>query len=124
MTLAAGGRIDITDLGIDTGWVAVTLASGITNVSGYTLVVRRMGDLVRLRGRIDGLTVDTNNTITGTALAVEFRPAIPIQDLQMPTNSSTGTLEVVRAWVTDAGVLSMRPDVGTTAYVNCDWVAT
>lgn len=123
MTRAAGGLVDIADFG-DTGWVAVNLAAGITNTSGYDLVVRRIGDVVRLRGRIAGLVADTNNTVTGTALAAEFRPAIAIQDLQMPTNSSTGTLEVVRAWVTDVGVLSMRPDVGTTAYVNCDWVAT
>ena len=121
MTRAAGGLVDIGDFA-DTGWVPVDLAAGISSVSGYTLVVRRIGEVVYLRGRLSGLTVDTNNTITGTALADEFRPAIPIQDLQMPTNSAVGALSVVRAWVTSAGVLSMRPDDGSTVYVNCDWL--
>jgi hypothetical protein len=123
MTRAAGGLVDIADFG-DTGWLPVSLAGGISNVTGYDLVVRRIGDVVYLRGRLSGLTADTNNTITGTALDTDFRPAIPIQDLQMPTNSATGTLTIVRAWVTSAGVLSIRPDDGTTVYVNCDWLAT
>lgn len=107
----------------DTGPVNVSLAAGITSLSGYTLIVRRIGPVVYMRGRITGLTVDTNNAVTSTPLAAQFRPGVPIQDLPMPTNSSTGVLTAVRAWVTSSGDLSMRPDDGDTVYVNTSWLA-
>ena len=120
MAIRAGALVDVADM-VSTDWVPVDLALGISSLSGYTLSVARSGLMICLRGRITGLTEDTNNVITDDPLPELFRPGITIQDLPMPTNSASGTLANVRAWVTDTGVLSMRPDSGSTVWVNTFW---
>lgn len=119
MTLAAGGLVDIDDFG-DTGWVAVTLAAGITNVSGYDLSYRRVGDVVWLRGRVDGLTAATNTTLNGTALPVGSRPGVAVWDIGIIANGSSTK---ARVWVTSGGFINARTDSGTQAFVFGPYIA-
>lgn len=119
MTLAAGGLVDVADFG-DTGWVALTLAAGITNVSGYDLSYRQVGDVVWLRGRVDGLVAATNTILNSTALPVGSRPGVPVWELGIIAN---GASTKARVWVTNSGLINARTDSGTQAFVFGPFIA-
>lgn len=116
MTRAAGGLIDVADVGTDTGWIACVLAAGITNIASYPLSYRRMNGLVFISGRVTGLTAATNVQLTnstGGALPVGYRPLVPIWDLGIIAN---GTSTKARVWVSSTGHISARTDSGLDAW--------
>lgn len=62
--------------GEDTGWVAVPMSANWQDFSGNDVEVRRIGKLVRVRGRAERLTSTLSNaTSTMMTLPVGFRPA-------------------------------------------------
>lgn len=62
--------------GDDTGWVDVPMTGNWQDFSGNDVQVRRIGKLVRVRGRSERLTSTlTNATSTMATLPVGFRPA-------------------------------------------------
>ena len=72
----------------DTGWVNLTLESGVTQfTAGYNLQMRRIGNVVYCRGRIGN--VISNDTLIAVVPAV-FRPADNYTFRFMcPSNGST-----------------------------------
>lgn len=62
--------------GDDTGWVAVPMSTNWQDFSGSDVEVRRIGKLVRVRGRAERLTSNiTNVASTMMTLPVGFRPS-------------------------------------------------
>lgn len=119
MAIMAGALIDVADFG-DTGWTAVDLAAGITNVSGYDLSYRHIGDVVWLRGRVDGLVAATNTVLNDTALPVGSRPGVPVWELGIIANAGATK---ARIWVTSGGLINARTDSGTQAFVFGPFIA-
>lgn len=105
----------------DTGWVNVSLASGITNVSApYTLQVRRLGFVVYIRGQITGLAADVDTQITGTAMAAEFRPIVTVQLGLIPTGGNLNT-QYARVQIQDTGHIRVRSLTSANAYLFGSW---
>lgn len=105
----------------DTGWVNVSLAPGITNVSGpYTLQVRRLGFVVHIRGQITGLAADVDTQITNTAMAAEFRPIVTVQLGLIPTGGNLNT-QYARVQIQETGHIRVRSLTSTNAYLFGSW---
>jgi len=123
MAIQAGALIDVADFA-DTGWVDVTLAAGLTNVSGFTLQVRRIGVVVYAQGRIAGLTANTQTTITASPhLSAEFRPVIATWELGPVSNGGDPSTDIVRVAVNSSGSITCRTQAGTQAFIFGSWLA-
>jgi hypothetical protein len=122
------GQLQISSAGVisfassyDTGWVNVSLAGGITNVSTpYTLQVRRLGFVVYIRGQITGLAADVDTQITGTAMAAEFRPIVTVQLGLIPTGGNLNT-QYARVQIQDTGHIRVRSLTSANAYLFGSW---
>lgn len=125
MTIRAGALIDVGDF-TDSGWLPITLAAGITNLSGYNLSYRRIGigavTIVFLRGRVTGLVAATQTTITaaGSELPVGSRPGVPTLDLGIIGN---GTSTKARVFVQSSGAIGGRTDAGVDLFVFGSFIA-
>jgi hypothetical protein len=109
MAKVAGGLVDIADLGTDTGWVSLTLASGI----GGTLEVRRVGDYVDYRGAVNPPTNwgSANSSTTIATVPANYRPSATKAWVSSLDVASAGAKAVIR--LTTAGVLTLRPELAT-----------
>ena len=114
MTKAAGGLVDVADLGTDTGWQPITLEAGLTNVASYALSYRVLNGVTYLRGRVDTGSLVSGNIALNTAnpLPTGSRPGVPIWDLG-PISNGAGDTAYARVWVTSGGVINGNI-VGTT----------
>ena len=113
----------VAPLVTDTGWVNVSLASGITAISGYPLQVRRIGPIVYLQGRVQGLPANTQTTITGSSLDAEFVPGVPTFDLGLIPNGALPSSQYARVFVQSNGNIGVRTNTNTDAYIMGNWVA-
>jgi hypothetical protein len=119
MVRAAGGLVDIADIGIDTGWVPVTSASGTTQVSGHEVQVRRIGVQVYLRGRLERSSSSATQTWTA-ALAAQFCPD-RIVEIAQRTASAAPT----RVFVNTDGTIASQgtPTSNANMWINDNWIA-
>lgn len=90
---------------VDTGWVSLDLLNGVRLFTeGYALQIRKIGDVVYMRGRI------TNITVKPTTIAVlpqQFRPRNGYSyRFVLPSNGGTNAVFV------------FNPDSGTVALDN------
>lgn len=93
-----------------TGWTGLTLASGWSAVSGYTLQVRKSGKCVYIRGIVKFTSGVYTNTIT--TLPASFRPTGQGEFTQASITSSSRV--VVLPLVTPAGVITIPSSSYTT----------
>ncbi|MEU4386766.1 hypothetical protein [Promicromonospora sp. NPDC023805] len=91
MTLAAGGLVNVADIGVDSGWIPITLMAGFTG----TLEGRREGDDITIRGVVTPNTnwgaAQTDNQIVD-ALPPELRTPGPLAELKAGTASTTAAI--------------------------------
>ena len=92
---------------LDTGWVALTLASGFisgASITGYTPAYRKQGDTVRLRGEIQNDSGSTQPT--GTVIATGCPAPVTKRDICVTPqfNSSVTNFGMTMLSVNTAGV--------------------
>lgn len=93
----------------DTGWVAVPMTGNWQDFSGSDVEVRRIGKLVRVRGRAERITSNLSNaTSTMATLPVGFRPARVL----VQSGMTNGDLDTGAA---SAGTAHTHPVGATTA---------
>jgi hypothetical protein len=122
MTLMAGGLVDVADFA-DTDWITVTLASGITHVTNYTLQYRRKSGIVYVQGRVTGLAAATQTEVTDPStgrLPAGFRPGLPTLELGILAN---GASTKARVFVQSSGAIGGRTDSGSDLYVFGSYIA-
>lgn len=95
----------------DTGWVYITsdLNSGWTASS---LIVRRQGALVSLRGTSVSGTIPSNGGDISPGMDAQFRPSGPAIGIG---GSFGGAVQVFQVGVRTSGVINIRPMMGGTS---------
>lgn len=78
----------------DTGWVGVTLGYGISEMSGRTPQVRRIGNIVYMRGRVTAITIWEQHDSMIT-IPEGFRPEKDTPFIQSSTGSFRYRMEIM-----------------------------
>jgi hypothetical protein len=83
----------------DTGWVALTMDSGVTAVSGNVPSARRQGDWIELRGELENTSGSTMIPYTNSFALVPAFALPPTSNLTFPVNTDTTASTVVVAQI-------------------------
>jgi hypothetical protein len=119
MAIMAGALIDVADYA-DTGWVDCTMESGSVEVGGHDVQVRRIGNIVFLRGRMTRATSST--TQTWATVPDGFRPD---RIVEIPHRAQEGAASAPdRVFLNTNGTLDSQGTPTTTAAVNINasWI--
>lgn len=102
----------------DTGWVALTLSNGVVGQDGLPVQVRKIGDVVSLRGTLNVQNISQRQTwVQFTQVPAEFRPErLRIQRVV----TWSGTASEATILHTSQGAMSIYVPDALSAYYSID----
>jgi len=106
-------EVNTASLHYDSGWVTIPLRATF-NPSGETPMVRRIGKMVYMRGRIGG-TITAGGTVIVGDIPAGFRPST----LSMFAVAGSDANAAGRFWVNTAGELNYSLTITKSNGVSC-----